>query len=217
MSKLFTLFERSSDATFAIDKHQRIIFWNETAVRLTSRNAETTLGRPCWQVLQGESKDGDPLCYANCPLIRQTKAGEIVHNVDMAIQSCSGPALLVNLSTLPVSPQLWNGSKPFLIHLMRPLCQPEDQFGALRLHLLGPLRVQRPNGSFVCGDLWQATETRALLVLLAGAGHTPISEQALTVLLWPRLPEAERSGGVGNGRYQPPPQPGTRARLPQPL
>lgn len=196
MSELFTLFERSSDAAFAIDERQRIIFWNETAANLTGCRVETTLGQPCWQILQGKSKEGAPLCCANCSLIRQTKAGKIVHDVDMAIQSCSEVALLVNLSTLPVSSESWNGHQPLLVHLMRPLCQPENQFGALRIYLLGPLRAQRPDGSFVRGGFWQTAQVRALLVLLAEADHAPIPEQTLAAALWPRLPEGERVGAL---------------------
>lgn len=187
MDKLFTLFEKSSDAAFAVDASQRIIFWNHTAEHLTGYTIAETAGKPCWHLLCGVTNEGIPLCRANCPIILQIKAGKPIYNIDMAIREQTGLSIPVNLSTIPVGPEHGNGEKPFLIHLMRPLPKPGSQFGAFRLYLLGPLRAQRLDGSFINGVYWQNAEVRALLVLLAQAYPAPLAANELAAALWPKL------------------------------
>lgn len=188
MDKLFSLFAKSSDAAFAVDTDQRILYWNHTAENLTGYSAEEALGQLCWEFLHGVTKEDDPVCAAHCPVIRQIKAGKAVCNMDMAIRGQTGLSIPINMSTIPVGPEYSNGAKPFLIHLMRPLEKPESQFGALRLYMLGPLRVQRLDGSIVNGTYWQNPDVRALLVLLAQAFPEVRHEQELAATLWPELP-----------------------------
>lgn len=188
MNQLFALFEHSSDATFAIDEQQRVIYWNKTAGALTGYDAAAAMGQPCWELLQGLTKGGAPLCREKCPIFLQIHAGKPTYNMDMAIKDRLGQTIPVNFSTIPVGHDNWNGEKPLLIHLLRPLQKSGAQFGALRLYLLGPLRVQRQDGSFINGVLWQQPEVRALLVLLAQDGQQPRHEDELAAALWPELP-----------------------------
>ncbi len=196
MSKLFALFEHSSDAAFAVDEDLRIIFWNQTAANLTGYSATATLGQPCWHLLAGTTKEGMPMCSAHCPILQQIKAGQSISNMDMAIRVSSGLRVPVNFSTIPVGPEGWNGDKPLLIHLLRPLQKPDERFGKLRLYLLGPLRVQRQDGSFINGPYWQTPEVRALLVLLVQAHPQPIHQAALAETLWPELPPKLAQGAL---------------------
>ncbi len=188
MTKLFTLFEHSSDAAFAVDVDQRIIFWNKTAEALTGYKAETAAGQPCWKLLKGTTKDGLPLCRANCPIVLEIKGDKPTDNIDIAIKVHNGLTIPVNFSTIPVGSEGWNGDKPLLIHLLRPLQKPDVLFGTFRVYLLGPVRVQRLDGSFVNSAYWQTAEVRALLVLLAQAEGAPVPEAELMAKLWPDLP-----------------------------
>jgi PAS domain S-box-containing protein len=188
MDKLFSLFAKSSDAAFAVDTDQRILYWNHTAEYLTGYSAEEALGQLCWEFLRGVTKECGPVCAALCPVIRQIKTGKAVCSMDMAIRGQSGLSIPINMSTIPVGPEYSNGAKPFLIHLMRPLEKPESQFGALRLYMLGPLRVQRLDGSIVNSAYWQNPDVRALLVLLAQTYPMIRHEQELAAALWPELP-----------------------------
>lgn len=191
MQKLLALFEKSSDAAFVIDHDQRIIFWNETAAHLMGYTPQEAAQRKCWELLRGVTKEGCPLCKYICPIVEQVRAGETVHSQDMAIRVKGGAFLPVNFSTIPVPPEWRNGQTPLLIHLLRPLLEPDTQFGRLRLFLLGPLRAQRVDGSFVNGPYWQSAAARGLLVLLAQTGGVPVTGEWLGATLWPDLPVGE--------------------------
>lgn len=196
MSKLFALFERSSDAAFAVDDQQRIIFWNQTAETLTGYPAAAALGQPCWELLAGITQEGNPLCSAHCPILLQIKAGQPTANMDMAIRTNNGLMLPVNFSTIPVGPEGWNGAKSLLIHLLRPLQKTDERFGALRLYLLGPLRAQRQDGSFINSPYWQSPAVRALLVLLVQAHPQHVHQAVLAETLWPELPPKLAQGAL---------------------
>ncbi len=188
MNKLFTLFERSSDAAFVTNSRQRIIFWNQAAEQQTGYSAVEAVGQPCWQLLRGQTSQGVPFCGANCPVFLRARSGKSSANQDMAIISKSGLRVPLNFSTILVQGAQWPNGTPFLIHLIRPLPQPESQFGTLRLYLLGPLRVQRVDGTFASGSHWSDVEVRELLLLLAQARPSAIHEEELAALLWPTAP-----------------------------
>lgn len=188
MNKLFTLIEQSSDAAFVTDSKQQVIFWNQTAEQQTGYSAAEAVGQTCWQLLRGQTSQGVPLCGVNCPVFLQARSGRSSANLDMAIMSKSGLRMPLNFSSILVQEAQWPNGEPFLIHLIRPLSQPESQFGTLRLYLLGPLRVQRVDGTFASGDHWPDVEVRALLLLLAQARPSAIHEEGLATLLWPTMP-----------------------------
>lgn len=144
MNKLSLLFEKSSDAAFGVDVNQHILFWNPTAASLTGYSAAAVIGRPCWQLLQGISTGGTPFCRANCPILRQVRAGKLVQDIDIAIRVQTGLYMLVNFSTISVLPEHWNGDKPFLVHLIRPVSRAGDPLRPFSLYLTRALNGQRP-------------------------------------------------------------------------
>lgn len=188
MNSLFTLFAHSSDAAFVTNSKQQIIFWNPMAEQQTGYSAAEAVGQPCWQLLRGQSKQGVSLCRENCPVFLRARGGKSSANMDMAIIGKNGLRQPLNFSTILVQGEQWPDGEPFLIHLIRPLSQPETQFGTLRLYLLGPLRVQRLDGTFAGGAHWRDVEVRALLLLLAQARPSAIHTEELAALLWPTLP-----------------------------
>ncbi|MEJ2748971.1 MAG: BTAD domain-containing putative transcriptional regulator [Anaerolineae bacterium] len=60
------------------------------------------------------------------------------------------------------------------------------QSGQLRIHLLGPTIVWRPDGSLVEGPLWRRVKVRALLVYLV-LRQGPVPRESLIEVLWPDL------------------------------
>lgn len=188
MNKLFDLFADIEEAAFAISEEQQIIFWNSAAAKLLLHRATAVLGQPCWQVIGGVTQSGRPFCQPNCPIIRQMQAGLAVQSVDLLVKSQAGLHTLVNVSTIPMAGQATNGQRPLLLHLLRPQEGIETPLGALRLYMLGPLIVQRVDGSYVNGPFWQNRSVRALLVYLAQAEHDPVEEDELLEVFWPNLP-----------------------------
>jgi DNA-binding SARP family transcriptional activator len=190
VDRLWSLFAQSSDAAFAIDNAQQILFWNEAAQALLGYPAEAAVGQRCWQLLGGATPHSLPFCCPACPLTGQAGAGALVGNVDVAMQTYAGPTRLVNLTTIPFPPHRRNGSRISLIHLLRPLPAPETKFGVLRLYLLGPLRVQRIDGSFIHGPHWRRISARALLVYLSRRRDRFTPAAQIGAALWPGRPPA---------------------------
>ncbi len=189
MNKLFNLFTDISDAAFAIDDKQRIIFWNRSAESLFAQKSSAALGQHCWKVMGGVTKGGLSFCRPDCQIIMQMRAGKTVKNIDLLVKGHSGLHTDVNISTIPAA-HLTNGEQPLLIHLIRPHEIPGTQVEALRLFLLGPLLVQRVDGSHVEGHFWKNPVVRALLVHLAQAEHGFVDEEELRHVFWPELPRS---------------------------
>lgn len=188
MDRLWSLFEHSSDAAFAVDDKKRIVFWNQAAQTLLGYPPEMMIGQRCWHLLQSKTPNSLPFCSPDCTIMQQVRAGVLVQNVDIAMQTYAGPVIPVNMSTIPFPLQGQNGSQIYLVHLLRPLPSPETQFGVLRLYLLGPLRVQRIDGSFVNGPHWQTPATRALLIYLSKQRGRVVSARQIAADLWPQHP-----------------------------
>jgi DNA-binding SARP family transcriptional activator len=72
------------------------------------------------------------------------------------------------------------------MHLARFQAKQPLQPNRLRIHLLGPMLVWRPDGTMVEGSLWQRVKVRALLVYLA-LQRGPVSREILVDVLWPDL------------------------------
>jgi DNA-binding SARP family transcriptional activator len=72
------------------------------------------------------------------------------------------------------------------MHLARFIADQPMLPGRLRIHLLGPTVVWRPDGTLVEGPLWRRIKVRALLVHLA-LKRGPVPRESLIETLWPDL------------------------------
>ncbi len=70
MASLSELFLRTVDGIFAVDTHQRIVLWDAGCAQLFGVPAESALGSPCAQVLQGRDLAGRPFCRGGCCVAR---------------------------------------------------------------------------------------------------------------------------------------------------
>lgn len=64
---------------FVIDRHDRIIYWNEGASRLLGHTANQVLGRFCFDALGGRDIFGNRYCVAECPMVQSVAEGEEPH------------------------------------------------------------------------------------------------------------------------------------------
>ena len=106
---------RTGDALFAYDENLTVIAWNGAAELLTGISADEALGRPCWDVLHGESERGDVICHPDCASARLAREGWPVSCSRMVIGTPAGRKL-VSVSTIGVHR---DGGPSVILNLIR--------------------------------------------------------------------------------------------------
>lgn len=117
MMQLFAIFERTTDGAMIVDGEGKIIFWNLAAERLLGFKAREVVGRPCCEVIRGETLSGRPLCSSTCPIAERIRSGGGVRHFDMQTRTKDGHLLWLNVSSLPV-PSRKRGVF-WIVHLFR--------------------------------------------------------------------------------------------------
>ncbi len=176
----------TGDGMFFIDQEQKITFWNKAAEGFLGYRAEEVIGKYCWELLQGCTLQGQVICRARGPIISQTTQGNRVRHFDLCVRHHDGHTILINLSTIALTNEK-GGEPQGLLHLFYPLREQPAWSGMLRIYLLGPVQVQRADGSMVEGPLWNRVKVRALLAYLALQERQPVEREILLELLWPEL------------------------------
>ena len=57
-------------AAFAMDRHEKIIYWNAAAEKLLGWSADEVLGKACFSVLAGRDPFGNLYCMRDCAIVR---------------------------------------------------------------------------------------------------------------------------------------------------
>lgn len=70
------LIAKASPAAFAIDRNDRIVFWNAGAERFFGIKAKEALGSFCYKVMGGKDLFGNTYCVRDCPIVQAAAAGE---------------------------------------------------------------------------------------------------------------------------------------------
>ena len=135
MNSLLDLFEKSSDATCAMNGNQQIIYWNSKAERMLGYRRDEVMGRYCWQLFRGRAVQGQPLCRPDCQVLCRVHADTPVDNFDMVVEAQGKMKIRVNVSTIPVPPEQ-EGAEAGLLHLLRPWRPAPPKFSAVRLCFL---------------------------------------------------------------------------------
>lgn len=116
MKQLISMLAGAADGAMLV-QDGTIVFWNKAAERLLGYHADEVVGRPCHDVLRGETLSGHPLCSPSCPIGRRIASGGSVRNFDLRTHTKAGRTIWLNVSSLPAP-----GRKPgrFLaVHLFR--------------------------------------------------------------------------------------------------
>jgi PAS domain S-box-containing protein len=184
---------QSGDGAFAIDKNQRIISWNAAAEEILGYTQAEACGQRCWMLLQGCTVKGQLICQCDGPIFSQAGNHQLIRHFHLMAKHRAGHRVLIDVSIIP----LYNDEDDQLdrlVHLIRAVEELPELQPLLRIYLLGPVQVKRPDDSMVGGQLWQRTKVRALLALLALHGH-PIHRDQLVESLWP---DHSYEGGLRN-------------------
>ncbi|MDF0643964.1 MAG: PAS and helix-turn-helix domain-containing protein [Nitrospira sp.] len=96
------MLSRTADGAMLVNEDGKVIFWNKAAERLLGFRAQDVIGRPCREVLCGDTLGGQPLCSPSCAIGSKLAGGVGVRNHDMQTHTKSGRVVWINISSLPV-------------------------------------------------------------------------------------------------------------------
>lgn len=126
MKQLAAMVERTADGAMAVNEDGHVILWNKEAERLLGFTAQDVIGRPCREILCGETLGGQPLCSPSCAVQSKLSRGCGLRNYDMQTRTKSGRVVWINISSLPV-PSRKRG-RFMALHLFRDMTK--------RMHML---------------------------------------------------------------------------------
>ena len=142
------------------------------------------MGRTCYEVLDGRNRDGQPALCSVLLDLRVGAAGGAVTAFDLQVRCRDGQSRWINVSLVAVPGESGGGEGVALVHLFRVMGEAPSRRRPLRVRLLGPVVVERPDGSVVGGSLWRRAKVRALLALLAMQCGQPVHRDTLLEALW---------------------------------
>jgi len=153
----------AATAAFAIDRHDRIVYWNAGAEKLMGQRAEDVRGRACYEVLKGCDSFGNRYFGAHCPITAAAMAGIDPEPFLMDVQGGAQGAVKVRVRTVPFpesGPQL-----SAIVHLLEPGKELEKMLTDLRSLAAGHAPVAVPEPVPVPNPL--TTREREILVMLS--------------------------------------------------
>ncbi len=98
-----SLIGESSAAAFAVDRNDRLIYWNAGAEAILGWKAADVVGTFCFDALKGRDSFGNVYCSRDCPIMTGVAQGEIIHPYVMQVTKKNGlpENLLVRAVPLP--------------------------------------------------------------------------------------------------------------------
>jgi PAS domain S-box-containing protein len=116
MDEVLTVLSRTADGVYAVDRAQRIVFWNAAAERLLGYRADEVIGRPCHEIFDGEPRPGCLECGPDCPVMATAARHESVPTYNLLSRTKDGDTVLLNVSVIVPT----QANSPFAtIHLFR--------------------------------------------------------------------------------------------------
>jgi len=114
---------RSPDPVFITDRHNRIVFWNESAERILGYTAEEVVGFPCAGALAGEDVYGNRYCSETCPVTQMAVRGESIRHFDLKLRTRDRRTLTVDVNILHLAVRAPDHF--LLIHILHPVDRSE--------------------------------------------------------------------------------------------
>jgi DNA-binding CsgD family transcriptional regulator len=117
MAAVFGSLALSPDPVFVTDRHNRIVFWNQSAERILGYSAADVVGKPCAARLEGCDAFGNRYCSETCPVTGMGARGESVNQFGLRLKGRDGDVVTVDVTILNL------GSRTpgdfFLAHILR--------------------------------------------------------------------------------------------------
>jgi DNA-binding CsgD family transcriptional regulator len=117
MAAVFGSLALSPDPVFVTDRHNRIVFWNQSAERILGFSSAEVVGKPCAARLEGCDAFGNRYCSESCPVTGMAARGESVNHFGLRLKGRDGDVVPVDVTILNLG-----GRAPgdfFLAHILR--------------------------------------------------------------------------------------------------
>lgn len=116
--KLLEALAATADGVGVLDAEQRVVFWNRSAQLLLGFAFQEVTGKPGWQVLEGQSDQGDQAQSQIYRAALAALAGVPVPSFDTCVQAQTGAIRWINVSTIGLS-DVGEQADAFVIFLFR--------------------------------------------------------------------------------------------------
>ncbi|MFI5179946.1 MAG: LuxR C-terminal-related transcriptional regulator [Thermoanaerobaculia bacterium] len=92
----------SDTAAFAMDRNERIIYWNAAAERLLGWKSDEMIGKVCFSALAGRDPFGNLYCMRDCAIVRTAIEGANVEPFIMEVGRRKGGTQRVKVRVVPL-------------------------------------------------------------------------------------------------------------------
>lgn len=110
------LIAHSATAAFAIDRHDRVVYWNEGAERMLGWKASEVVGRFCFDVIEGRDPFGNMYCNRSCPIFTGASVNATIEPFWIEVANKQGGRNRVVVRAIPLPGP--GDSFSCLMHLM---------------------------------------------------------------------------------------------------
>ncbi len=117
MAAVFGSLAQSPDPVFVTDRHNRIVFWNQSAERILGFSASEVVGRPCAAGLEGCDAYGNRYCSETCPVTSMAARGETVNHFGLRLKGRDGNVVTVDVTILNLGAR--TPGDFYLAHILR--------------------------------------------------------------------------------------------------
>lgn len=117
MPSIADLFLRTVDGIFAVDPHQRIVFWNSGCEQLFGVPFQQAVGRQCSEVVRGKNPVQQSVCGGGCCIATFAENPNIPGTFPLRACDASGAELRLTVSLLLV-PAMRRDQR-LCVHLLR--------------------------------------------------------------------------------------------------
>jgi PAS domain S-box-containing protein len=117
MAAVFGSLGLSPDPVFVTDRHNRIVFFNQSAQRILGYQSDEVVGKPCGSRLEGCDAYGNRYCSEACPVTGMAARGETVNQFGLRLRHRDGDVVTVDVTILNLG-----GRAPgdfYLAHILR--------------------------------------------------------------------------------------------------
>jgi PAS domain S-box-containing protein len=181
MDDVLAVLSRTADGVYAVDREQRIVFWNSAAEHILGHRAAEVIGRACHEVFEGEPRPGCLDCGPNCPVMIAVGHHESVPTYNLLTRTKAGDPILINVSV--IVPATSNG-RIVTIHLFRDASRQlryetyVEQILCAAARLPGPQATLSRSalGTAPIGAPLSAREKEVLYLLVQGRGAREIAD-----------------------------------------